>query len=134
MENGVKKGDTLCIPIVENNVPKVQGKKTTHVVKPKETLYGISKQYGVAEGQLLAANPHLSQGLRINDTLLIDYSTIYTTKQDIKASKKSYKIVYLLPFSSASDEVSGTSIDMFIDFYRGSLIALDELKKEWSFF
>ena len=43
----------------------------THTVAPKETLYGLSKQYGVTIEQLNAANPELVEGLKIGQVLNI---------------------------------------------------------------
>lgn len=46
--------------------------KITHTVLPKETFYGISKQYGVTIEQIKANNPQLeSTGLKIGDVLII---------------------------------------------------------------
>ncbi|MDD3722954.1 MAG: LysM peptidoglycan-binding domain-containing protein [Lutibacter sp.] len=42
-----------------------------HAVKPKETLYGISKMYGVSVEELIAANPELKNGLKIGMNLEI---------------------------------------------------------------
>ena len=42
-----------------------------HAVKPKETLYGISKMYGVSQEALIAANPELKNGLKIGMNLKI---------------------------------------------------------------
>ncbi len=43
----------------------------THTVQPKETLYGITKQYGIAAAELVAANPTLEQGLKVGMVLTI---------------------------------------------------------------
>ena len=42
-----------------------------HAVKPKETLYGISKMYGVSVEDLIAVNPELKNGLKIGMNLEI---------------------------------------------------------------
>ena len=44
----------------------------THTVQAQETVYGISKQYGVSQDDLKAANPFLMErGLQIGDVLQI---------------------------------------------------------------
>lgn len=44
----------------------------THTVQPKETIYGISKQYNVSQEDLKRANPFLNErGLQIGDVLVI---------------------------------------------------------------
>lgn len=150
--NGIKKGDILQIPIVEENIPKASG-QTSHLVQPKETIYGISKQYGISTDQLIAANPSLRDGLKTGMTLNIPAktavvedmdiavisqpSTIQATvqkKSPVERPQRTYRIVYLLPFSPFADETSGTGIDRFVDFYRGSLLALQKLKSEGNSF
>ena len=42
-----------------------------HVIQPKETLYSLSRRYGVSVAQLEAANPELSKNLPIGAVLLI---------------------------------------------------------------
>lgn len=43
----------------------------THTVAAKETLYGISRQYGIAAADLIAANPGIEAGLKIGMVLSI---------------------------------------------------------------
>src|SRR5690625_226837 len=44
----------------------------SHTVQPKETIYGISKQYNVSQDELKRANPFLNErGLQIGDVLVI---------------------------------------------------------------
>lgn len=44
----------------------------THTVQPKETVYGISRQYGISQDELKNANPFLKQReLQIGDVLII---------------------------------------------------------------
>lgn len=50
----------------------VFAQQKSHTVEPKETVYGISKQYGVSQDDLTRANPFLSErGLQIGDVLVI---------------------------------------------------------------
>ncbi|HSI89562.1 MAG TPA: LysM peptidoglycan-binding domain-containing protein, partial [Adhaeribacter sp.] len=48
-----------------------QGNPLTHTVVAKETLYGISRQYGVSVNDLLALNPEAKNGLQIGQVLKI---------------------------------------------------------------
>ncbi|MDR3328052.1 MAG: LysM peptidoglycan-binding domain-containing protein [Prevotellaceae bacterium] len=142
-ENGIKKGDILQIPIVEENIPKDAAKEqqqTVHLVQSKETVYGIGKKYNVSQEALLAANPQLKSGLKAGDTLIIpNRDTTATSKpanQDTAEqisfeplnSKKNIRIAYLLPFSGGDDD-NVTNIVRFVEFYRGSLLAMEDLKK-----
>lgn len=132
-QDGIKKGDILQIPVVEENIPKTSGSDILHIVKPKETIYGISKQYNITKEDLLRANPKLENGLMIGDTILITSSSSQptTTPTDNNAivQKATYRIAYMLPFSAEEDKNS-TNIDRFIEFYRGSLLAMEKIKEQ----
>ena len=77
-------GSVLNIPIVEDDItgimdkaksPKVEVTKDArelfHVVKAKETLFSLSKQYNVHIDDIFDANPHLVDGLKIGMKLII---------------------------------------------------------------
>lgn len=55
LENGLKVGQIISIPYRET-AKKASTKKSTHVVQPGETLYSVSKKYGVSIGDLLKWN------------------------------------------------------------------------------
>ena len=132
-QDGIKKGDILQIPVVEENIPKTSGSDILHIVKPKETIYGISKQYNITKEDLLRANPKLENGLMIGDTILITSSspqpTTTPTDNNAIVQKATYRIAYMLPFSAEEDKNS-TNIDRFIEFYRGSLLAMERIKEQ----
>ena len=132
-QDGIKKGDILQIPVVEENIPKTSGSDILHIVKPKETIYGISKQYNITKEDLLRANPKLENGLMIGDTILITSSspqpTTTLTDNNAIVQKATYRIAYMLPFSAEEDKNS-TNIDRFIEFYRGSLLAMEKIKEQ----
>ena len=132
-QDGIQKGDILQIPVVEENIPKTSGSDILHIVKPKETIYGISKQYNITKEDLLRANPKLENGLMIGDTILITSSspqpTTTPTDNNAIVQKATYRIAYMLPFSAEEDKNS-TNIDRFIEFYRGSLLAMEKIKEQ----
>lgn len=76
VEGGLSIGQVVWIPLasdvktVENNAPVTNGSQT-HIVKQGETLYGISKSYGVTIDELLALNPSAEQGLSIGQELIV---------------------------------------------------------------
>lgn len=150
-ENGIQKGDVLQIPApknVENQPQKIEpkdkqdknSKKTnyiSHVVQPKETIYGISKKYNVQQDALIAANPQIKDGLQVGQTLVIPQAgqggevAVETPKEAapiaVEPTKKHLKIAFLLPFTNSDSENSDT--ERFINFYKGALLALEEAKK-----
>jgi LysM repeat protein len=75
---GIKENDVLLIPsnaqiAATTTVPKpmATARPATHTAKAKETLYSISKRYGVTVDALISANPILRQGLKIGQTIKI---------------------------------------------------------------
>jgi LysM repeat protein len=77
-QNGIKENDVLLIP--GSSAPKTTSqsataKPATHLVKPKETLYSISKMYGVTVDDLKNANPSLAQGLKSGQVIKIPGGT-----------------------------------------------------------
>ena len=126
-QDGIKKGDILQIPIDEKNIPKTSGNELYHLVQPKETIYGICKQYNISKEDLFRRNPRLqTEGLKYGDTIFIasaEKMLSHTTDDNTRT----YKIAYLLPFSIGEKE-RNVNIERFIDFYRGSLIAMEDIK------
>jgi LysM repeat protein len=119
---------------------------TSYTVKPKETLYGLSKMTGLTQEELIVLNPILSGGvtegmdLRIPVTKVID---IESKKEyaDLTKTNTVYKkkLTLLLPFNIAkieSDTLNSTVLrlkkdkflNMTLDFYAGALMAIDSAK------
>jgi len=70
---GLKKGMVLRIPApLKNATETKKGKYETHQVKPGETLYSISRMYGIGVGDIEKANPGLeTNGIAIGALLRI---------------------------------------------------------------
>ena len=83
-QKGLKPNSILLIPIKSGKKPiSVQTKK--HLVAPKETLYGIQKEYDISEEALKKANPILeTTGLQIGQTLIIPSNTTAKSKSLIQ--------------------------------------------------
>ena len=80
-QSGVSENTIIVVP------KKVTDKKVvvvnkTHTVGEKETLYAISKQYGVTIPEIEQANPDVKNGLKIGQVL-----TIPVKKDSVSASK-----------------------------------------------
>lgn len=65
---GLRLGQVLRIPVVERIDSSLY---IVHEILPKQTLYGISKQYGVRIAQLQQLNPEISKNMPIGGRLLI---------------------------------------------------------------
>ena len=86
VENGVQEGQKLLIPVFEKNTslnpPVIMTTEVKHIVKAQETLYGISKKYGISIEKIIASNPGTEKGVKIGQELIIpsvDSSKIITS-------------------------------------------------------
>ena len=68
---GLKLGQVILVPVKEEQPAAADSSMMKHVIEPKETLYAISKRYGVSVAELQAANPEVSKNMPIGATLLI---------------------------------------------------------------
>ena len=70
-----KEGETLKIPVKHDlsteNQESWDGLTVQHTVEAGETLYGIAKNYNVTTGEIINANPGLTNNLSIGDVILI---------------------------------------------------------------
>lgn len=70
IEGGLKAYTRLYFP-VEAYTPATVVQATSHTVKKGETLYGISKKYGVSIDRIIALNPSARDGIKVGDVLSI---------------------------------------------------------------
>lgn len=86
-QNGIKDNQVLKIPV--HNSENTTSKQQTHIVAPKETLFGLSKQYHVSVEAIQNANQEiLASGLQIGQELIIPQNSDYSSKQEIAVSSK----------------------------------------------
>jgi LysM repeat protein len=118
-------------------------------VKPKETLYSLSKMSGLEQEELIKLNPALANGVEIGMILKVPSTASIPIPQETKKvytslSKKSgyndrKKLVLLLPFNIPKiegDTINSTSmrlkkdkfLNMTLDFYSGALMAIDSAR------
>jgi LysM repeat protein len=117
-------------------------------VKSKETLYSLSKMFGMSQEELITLNPTLAYG--VSEGMIIKLpSTVPIPKESKKVysnlSKKSgdndrKKIVLLMPFNMNNiegDTINNTAmrlkkdkfLNMTLDFYAGAMFAIDSAKQ-----
>ena len=107
-----------------------------HKVKKKETIYGISKQYGITEQELRDANPEMkNEGymLKKGDYIFIPYpkaqteepkSTVLVDKNtDIR--ERAIRLGVMLPLHNENGDGR-----RMVEYYRGVLMAIEDLKTE----
>ena len=144
-------------PVLETSQPTVKdeptekknGWKDMHKVERKETIYSISREYGITEEELIAANPELKKGkLKRGTFLFIPYgkndrkeqSTENVTKEltneeifnQYESTQKNIntiKAAVMIPFMTGQTTNKDDQIRM-VEFYEGFLMAVDSLKKQ----
>lgn len=150
-------------PVVKNEVktPVIEtSKKVSYAdyqVRPKETLYSLSKTFGLSQDELIKLNPILSGGVQEGMILKVPAGIMPTpeikseTRPEIKEEVKEIvtlskkrgsndrkKIALLLPFNLSRIQNDTTStasrlkkdkfLSMTLDFYSGALMAIDSAK------
>jgi LysM repeat protein len=86
-QSGISDNQIIKVP-VHSKEKQIKNKQTTHIVGAKETLFGLSKQYGVSVEALQNANPILANGLQIGQELVIPQNAFNSLKTEISASSK----------------------------------------------
>lgn len=134
-------------PIV-NAIPIIQ--YVNYEVKPKETLFSLSKMFGLSQEELINLNPALANNVEIGMNLKVPKSSLnssisqetnktITTLTNKTSSGLRKKIALVLPFNVSlieSDTINSMSsrlkndkfLNMTLDFYSGALIAIDSAK------
>lgn len=97
-DKNLKEGQTLYIPVDKSKIkskPSAQGGKEIirHEVKRKETLYSISKEYGVDINKIIALNPGCDQGLKKGQELLIPIGSSTSTPSNNIANLHQHTVV-----------------------------------------
>jgi len=73
-DSQLAKQSSLAKPSAEKlTADKTSTKKylEEYVVKPKETIYGIAKDYGITEQELISLNPELKRGIKLGMILRV---------------------------------------------------------------
>lgn len=117
-----------------------------YVVRPNETIYSISRDYGISEQELIYLNPELKKALKLGMILRVPKGqkkeTIVKEKLDLTKTLKTDKkknLIMLLPFNVSKiqgDTVNSTEarlkkdkfLNLTLDFYSGALMAIDSAK------
>ncbi|WP_299390542.1 LysM peptidoglycan-binding domain-containing protein [uncultured Gelidibacter sp.] len=140
-----------------SSTPLTNRAYSTYVIKPKETLFGLSKRAGMTIPEFLVLNPQLKESVQIGAVIKMPKDGLGSTEvanvpvapkstaryTDLKASantSQSKNLLFFLPFSQTEFQnhaVTGYKFDVVSDefkknsleFYQGASIAIDSLKK-----
>lgn len=73
-------GDILIIPNqksqIEKTPSKTQKKLGKIILQPKQTIYGITRQYKISEAELRQLNPDIDQHMKIGDAVILPEENI----------------------------------------------------------
>lgn len=133
------------VDAIDLELEEIKKNFVVHKVKPKETIYGLTRFYNITKEELFVLNPSLEKvGLKIDQIIKIkpikteeDAEENVVFEDNIK-SGSSLKIALLLPFR-ANEYVETNAKDIFsknrlanivTDFYMGAEIAIDSIKKQ----
>ena len=142
----------LVQPQVTQSEPLKPKCRDMHKIQRKETVYSISRMYGITEDELIAANPEIkNKKLKRGKFLCIPYakevmaetpktpaqqedSTLTDAQlfdKNKQASKKfsTIKAAIVLPFNTDGTGTRDEQIRM-VEYYEGFLMAVDSLKKK----
>jgi LysM repeat protein len=150
---GLKEGMVIRLPQMKGVDNEVNTDNFIfYEVKPKQTVYSLTRNLGIDYNQLLELNPDLSKGLKagmvlklpkdktgnleVKNSLILDKINLLDS---IRITNKP-KLIYLLPFridkldlndiESATDAIArSNAISYSLGLYSGALIALDSISE-----
>lgn len=126
--------------------PAIQGPvvprcKEMHKVKRRETIFSVSREYGISEQELMDANPELKKGMKRGQYLCIPYpkattvepekkedpyaippsnTELFSKSKETPKNISTIKAALLLPFQEDK---------RMVEYYEGFLMAVDSLKR-----
>ncbi len=132
-EEGLQADDVIMVP--KNIIHSNESNYTIYTVKKMETFFSLSNLYGVSKEELIAANPELKDGVKEGMMLKIpkvinENEALFTDRIN---GDKMLNIAMMLPFKRKNDTLDFKNdklLNITTDFYLGSLIAIDSLKKQ----
>lgn len=112
-----------------------------HIVKPGETLYSLSRKYGVEQQTIIDGN-NLSEGLKANMLLRIPKIPADSATAESEASEHlDFNVTNKVPRTLSKSSVANIAVMLplgnvgksnrnFKEFYQGILLALEDFKSE----
>ena len=153
IKDGLKIGQEIKLPTFKEQPTIASAEKYAfYDVKPKQTMYALTRKLGVSEAELLALNPALKDGLKAGMVLKLPVAKTenlevigavivdrFNFLENANTENVS-NIVIMLPFKLNEmnmDSVNQTKeklkndrlLNYATEFYTGSLMALDSIKQ-----
>lgn len=144
----IKKSASKPAPIVTEPIKIKPVETLSYTVQNGETVFSLSRQFGLSEAALLRLNPELKDGLKEGMVLQVPPQVSFAKNRtdsglkDLSQSanrQKRRELVLFLPFNAAkiqNDTVTGVVerlkkdkfLNMTLDFYSGALMAIDSAR------
>lgn len=145
----IKPGQQLkVIQEEKNSFSQTDNAFRLYEVKPKETLYGLTKRWQITEDRLTALNPELKNGLKIGMILkipadkeekVLPENAASVSLTDSLRGKENISLAFLLPFNIPEMEKdtfftyqkrfkTDRNLNVVLDFMMGAQIAVDSAR------
>ena len=137
-------------PLVAEKAKPAASQLRTHIVKPNETLFSISKRYNVEIKDVVKLNPGAEKTIEVGSELkipalvtkktestkatttprLVPDTRLVSSKQPTAkvTEKRTIRLAFLLPFM-LNESKRDTKLERFQNFYGGALIAIQQAKQ-----
>ncbi len=131
-ENGLQIDDVIVVP--KESLEAVNDDFVIYQVQKLETMYSLTKKFDMTPRELETLNPELREGVK--EGMLLRLPNPAKKKEvfkDLIPEDSQLKIAMMLPFKSRRDSLDFQNdrlLQITTDFYFGSLIAIDSLKKQ----
>ncbi|WP_297798399.1 LysM peptidoglycan-binding domain-containing protein [uncultured Eudoraea sp.] len=150
---GLKEGMVIRLPEMKSDENEVNTENFIfYEVKPKQTVYSLTRNLGIDYKELLQLNPDLATGLKagmvlklpkgqkgdfeVKNSLILDKINLLDSINSLNKPK----LIYLLPFrtdkldlndiESAADAISrSNAISYSLGLYSGAMVALDSISE-----
>ena len=136
-------GAELQIPVVEITTLNVEEKYQLHTVVKDDTIYNLTKLYGLSKTELLQMNPALKEGLKLGMVLKIRVLNVENIPENLPLFEenldfeKTINIALMLPYNlyKLTDSIRNKSfekptslLNIATDFHLGTSMAIDSLR------
>lgn len=130
LSQGLKEGQTLTIPAsqaparpVREVVPHDTNRFDYYTVQPQQTLYSLTREWGITYERLLELNPSLSEGLKVGQILKHPKGTLDATPLEV--SREGYQLYEVEPLETVYSLVRKFGLEED-EFYEANPQVLEE--------
>ena len=147
--DNLSEGRTIQIPAktVENTqvivvVEEVDSNAIIHTVVKDDTVFNLTRKYGITKDELFGMNPALKDGLQLGMNLKVGEKALIKDAGDLNLfidsiTSKPLNIVLMLPYklNTINDtdfefKKKNSLLNIVTDFHSGALIAVDSLRRQ----